>query len=66
MTVTGDEADQLSRYGPFIWGTKPRCRAVKARKLLGWSPKVKSLEDEIPEAIKSEAKKLGLVQGLVK
>lgn len=35
----------------------------RARKLLGWSPKQRSLDDEIPDMIASEARRLGLVEG---
>lgn len=63
VTVTIEEADQLHRYGAFIWATNSRCRAIRARKLLGWSPKGISLEGEIPDTLTREAKELGLVLG---
>jgi nucleoside-diphosphate-sugar epimerase len=34
-------------------------RAVRARKLLGWEPKAKSVKDDMPEIIAIEAKALG-------
>ena len=63
VSVSAEEADKLSSYGSVLWGTNSRCRAIRARKLLGWSPTEKSLIDEIPLAVESEAKKLGLIQG---
>ena len=63
VTVSNEEANRLSPWGALLWGGNSRARAIRARKLLGWSPKEKSLIDEIPEIVASEAKKLGLVQG---
>lgn len=63
VTVSSKEADQLSPYGSLLWGSNSRCRAIRSRKLLGWSPKERSLEEEIPEIIRSEASRLGIVQG---
>lgn len=63
VSVSAEEADKLSSHGSILWGTNSRCRAIRARKLLGWSPTEKSLIDEIPLAVESEAKKLGLIKG---
>jgi hypothetical protein len=40
-----------------------RARAIRANKLLGWTPKQKKLFDVIPEIVKDEAKELGLIKG---
>lgn len=63
VSVSAEEADKLSGHGSALWGANSRCRAIRARKLLGWSPTEKSLIDEIPLVVESEAKKLGLIQG---
>lgn len=63
VSVSAEEADKLSGHGSALWGANSRCRAIRARKLLGWSPKETSLIDEIPLVVESEAKKLGLIQG---
>lgn len=63
VTVSAEEADKLSSHGSALWGANARCRAIRARKLLGWSPTEKGLIDEIPLVVESEAKKLGLLQG---
>ena len=63
VSVSALEADKLSSHGSALWGANSRCRAIRARKLLGWSPTGTSLIDEIPLAVESEAKKLGLIQG---
>lgn len=63
VSLSALEADKLSSHGSALWGANSRCRAIRARKLLGWSPTGTSLIDEIPLAVESEAKKLGLIQG---
>lgn len=42
------------------WGMNSRGVAVRARKVLGWKPQEKSLEDEVPTIVRSEAAKAGL------
>ena len=63
VSVSAEEADQLRKHGFVIWGANSRGSAIRARKLLGWSPKGKSIEAEIPELMKEEARSLGLTQG---
>ncbi|GAQ10108.1 hypothetical protein ALT_7429 [Aspergillus lentulus] len=38
-----------------------KAKAVRARKLLGWTPSQLKIEDEIPEIVKEEARALGLI-----
>lgn len=42
------------------FGTNSSSKAVRARKYFGWSPKGGSLRDEIPDIVRSEAKKIGV------
>lgn len=64
VTLSGDEANQQLRpHASYLWGTNSRSKAIRARKLLGWSPKEKSLNENIAETVRIEAKRLGLVQG---
>ena len=63
VSISADEADQLTPYATYLWGTNSRCKAVRARKILDWKPVEGSIENEIPEAIEVEAKSLGLVVG---
>lgn len=63
VTVTGAEADELAPHASFMFGTNSRCKAIRARKLLGWSPRARSLEDEISDAVASEARRADLVEG---
>lgn len=45
----------------LIYGGNAREKSFRAAKLLGWSPSKGSIFDEIPLAVASEAKRLGLV-----
>ena len=61
-TVKKEDADQMTPAGAFLWGSNSRCRAIRANKLLGWTPKQKSMSDLLPEIIEDEAIKLGLAK----
>lgn len=64
ITMSSDEANQqFGAYASVMWGTNSRCKAIRARKLLGWSPKERSMNEEIADTVNIEAKRLGLVQG---
>ena len=58
-----DEMQKIHRYGPLVWGANSRGRAIRARKLLGWSPKARSLVATVPDALEIEAKAKGLKTG---
>jgi len=64
MSVEESEKSEImKRWGGMLYiiGTNSRCRAIRARNLLGWSPKQRKLLDEAPYIVESEAKSLGLV-----
>ena len=63
VAMSGDEVNQIRSHGAILWGANSRCRALRARKLLGWSPKSKAINDETPKAVSIEAKTLGLFRG---
>ncbi|KAI9371077.1 hypothetical protein BJX61DRAFT_543992 [Aspergillus egyptiacus] len=42
------------------WGWNSRGRAVRGRKVLGWTPAEGSLEEEVPMIVHAEASRLGL------
>ncbi|KAI9876213.1 MAG: hypothetical protein M1830_007020 [Pleopsidium flavum] len=63
VTVSAEEADKLTPHGSMLFGANSRSKAIRARKLLGWSPKERSLNDELPDVVASEARRLGLVEG---
>lgn len=61
-SISADEAGRLRQYGFLLWGANSRCMAIRARKLLGWSP-TKVIEDVVSEVVDMEARSLGLTQG---
>ncbi|KAL9010624.1 MAG: hypothetical protein Q9173_004460 [Seirophora scorigena] len=60
--LPNDEIEGMCKAGTLLWGANSRCRAVRARKLLGWSPKGISLEQDTPDTVASEANIRGYVQ----
>lgn len=65
VSISGKEADDLTWWGSALWGANSRCHAIRARKLLGWSPNkgAKDFDADILEVLSAEAKSLGLVPG---
>ena len=63
VTIAEKVANGMIPRGAVLWGANTRYRALRARKLLDWSPKEKSLDHYIPEAVSIEAKNLGLAPG---
>ncbi|KAJ4406378.1 hypothetical protein N0V91_004587 [Didymella pomorum] len=55
-TIDAAKADSLSDHASILWGTNARTRSSNAQKNLGWKPTGASLEDTIPELVKTEAK----------
>ena len=60
--IPNEEVNELEPFGLGLWGANSRCRAIRARKILDWTPKGRSLEDEIPHTVAFEADLRGLVQ----
>lgn len=61
-----EESKQFLPWAYALWGGNSRCRAIRARKLLGWEATSPSLKEEIPATVQLEAEKLGLVPGHAK
>lgn len=61
--VSGEEADKLTPFGSYLWGTNSRVKSLRANKLFGWTPKQKGIFELLPEIVEGEAKALGLVKG---
>jgi nucleoside-diphosphate-sugar epimerase len=61
--ISTEEADKLTNAGSYLWGMNSRARALRANKLLGWTPKQKSLLDLVPDIVDGEARELGLTRG---
>lgn len=58
-----EEAKEFAGFEAFSWGLNSLGFAKRARKYLGWSPKGKSLSEEIPGIVDDEAKRLGIKKG---
>ncbi|KAM0712295.1 hypothetical protein Q7P37_011390 [Cladosporium fusiforme] len=56
--ISASEADALSPHASAIVGTNARTLSERAQKLLGWSAKGHSLEQEIPLTVAAEAQRL--------
>ncbi|EPS34760.1 hypothetical protein PDE_09724 [Penicillium oxalicum 114-2] len=55
-----EAVNKISPTAHYAWGSNSRGRAIRARKLLGWEPKMPKLIDMIPEIVALEARDLGL------
>jgi len=62
-SISAEEANNLTRMGAALWGANSRCKAIRARKILGWAPKECTLNDECLDIVSSEARRLGLTTG---
>jgi len=61
--VNNNQANQIWGGASFLWATNSRSKAIRANKLLGWTPKQKSVNDLLPQIIEDEAKAQGLIKG---
>ncbi|KAE8393037.1 hypothetical protein BDV23DRAFT_149965 [Aspergillus alliaceus] len=60
-SLSDAQVTELNQFGLYAWGSSSRGHALRARKLLGWSPNKPSLKELIPEIVDIEAKALGLL-----
>ncbi len=58
-----EEMRKIAGWEAASWGLNSKGSAKRARKYLGWKPKGRSLKDEIPDIVDSEAKVLGIKVG---
>jgi len=63
VSVSIEEVERLRNHGSHLWGANSRGTAIRARKLLGWSPRGKTVEDGTPQLVQEEARNLGLIIG---
>jgi hypothetical protein len=61
-SISIEEADTLTGMGSYLWGFNSRGRGIRAKKLLGWTPKQKGLLELIPDIVDVEARDLGLTK----
>ncbi|KAK5459862.1 hypothetical protein LTS15_003991 [Exophiala xenobiotica] len=59
-SYTAKEADEIMPFASYSIGTNSQGVSVRGKKLLGWKPKMGSIQDELPIAVDSEAHLLGL------
>ncbi|KAE8372398.1 nucleoside-diphosphate-sugar epimerase [Aspergillus bertholletiae] len=50
-------------FDAVSWGMNVRCRAHRARKLLGWAPAQLGLEEELPNIVDAEWRNLQVTEG---
>lgn len=55
------EAIEIAGFEALSWGLNAITKAQRLEKFLGWKPQHPSLEDEVPDIIEAEAKRLGLL-----
>jgi len=53
-SLSKDAAMEQAGFEAVSWGLNSRAKAERARKVLGWKPNAPSLQDEIPNILKSE------------
>lgn len=61
--LSKEETDKIMGFGSFLWGSNSRASAIRAKKLLGWTPKQKKLADYLGEIVEAEARSLGMKKG---
>lgn len=57
-SLSKDEALKQAGFEAVSWGLNSRGKAERAKKVLGWKARERSLEDEVPEILKQEHKDL--------
>lgn len=60
QAVSEKEEESILQFLHYMVGSNSRCKAIRAKKLLGWNPKEELLVDEAPAIIDYEARTLGL------
>lgn len=58
VSYSAEEVDRQVEWGALIYGTDSRCKAIRARRILGWKPVGHTLEQEIGRAVEEEASQL--------
>lgn len=56
--IDEDTAKEHAGFEGVSWAFNSRAKAIRARKVLDWSPKEHSLEDEVPTILKAEHERL--------
>jgi hypothetical protein len=56
VSWSAEEADREIEYGSLFYGTDSRCRSLRARRVLGWVPRMHTIEQEIPVTVTAEGR----------
>ncbi|KAI0429195.1 hypothetical protein F5Y09DRAFT_265094 [Xylaria sp. FL1042] len=59
--VGKEEALEVAGFDGISWGLNARCKGLRLNKFLGWKAEHPSLLEEVPEIVRSEANRLGLL-----
>ncbi|CAK4029329.1 related to nucleoside-diphosphate-sugar epimerase [Lecanosticta acicola] len=59
VQLSREEAREMGDFQVLSWGLNSLAKAERARRLLGWTPKQPSLEQEVPSIVKEEKERLG-------
>jgi nucleoside-diphosphate-sugar epimerase len=59
--LTGEQANSVSQYGAYMWGSNSRGNAIRGRRLFDWKPHRPNLPELVPEIVGLEAKVLGVI-----
>lgn len=59
QALSKEKALDQAGFEAVSWGLNSRAKAERARKVLGWKPSRPTLEETIPEIVKSEKARLG-------
>lgn len=54
------DSTNLDVIGMALWNISSRAKAIRARELLGWKPRERSLLQEVPSIVFSEATRLDM------
>ncbi|KUJ16152.1 NAD(P)-binding protein [Mollisia scopiformis] len=61
--MSREEVEKVTGFQGQTWGLNSKGYAKRARKYLGWTPKSRSLKDELPYILDHEATLLGIKKG---
>ena len=60
QSLSAKEADEVWPYASFFWGTNSRCKAIRARNVLNWTPQQEFVYETLATVVAQEAKALGI------
>lgn len=61
-SLSPDEADRILGHARYQIGTNSRGLSIRGKKLLGWKPAMRSIQNELSDCVESEARRLGMIK----